>query len=114
MTARSWCGIRTKVRWVPHASHYEVRDAKTGQANSGASASALRCYFKSARASVEWRHNFDVSANPSSTGLGAYFRHMGTERICAGRLAYTTWTLDIAAPGFRRAAVQELARYYVG
>jgi hypothetical protein len=39
---------------------------------------------------------------------------MGTERICAGRLSYTTWTLDIAAPGFGRAAVQELARYYVG
>ena len=39
---------------------------------------------------------------------------MGTKRICAGRLAYTTWTLDTAAPGFGRAAVQELARYYVG
>ena len=39
---------------------------------------------------------------------------MGTERICGGRLSYTTWTLDIAAPGFGRAAVQELARYYVG
>ena len=55
-----------------------------------------------------------MSSNPSSTGLGAYFRHIGTERICGGRLSYTTWTLDIAAPGFGRAAVQELARYYVG
>ena len=30
------------------------------------------------------------------------------------RLSYTTWTVDITAPGFGRAAVQELARYYVG
>lgn len=39
---------------------------------------------------------------------------MSTERICAGRLAYTTWKLDVAAPGFGGAAVQELARCYVG
>src|SRR5580700_8894009 len=57
---------------------------------------------------------FDVSSNPSSTGLGAYFRRIRTERICADRLAYTTWTLDSAVPGFGRAAAQELARYYVG
>jgi hypothetical protein len=55
-----------------------------------------------------------VSSNPSSTGLGAYFRRSTTERICGGRLSYTTWTLDIDAPGFGNAAVQELARYYVG
>lgn len=67
-----------------------------------------------AQASAEWRDNFDVSSNPSSTGLGAYFRRIATERVCAGRLSYTTWTLDVVAPGFGHGAVQELARYYVG
>jgi hypothetical protein len=55
-----------------------------------------------------------VSSNLSPTGLGAYFRHIGTKRICARRLSYTTWTLDIKAPGFGRAAAAELARYYAG
>jgi superfamily II DNA/RNA helicase len=75
---------------------------------------ALRCYFKSARASPEWRHTFGVPSNLSAIGLGAYFRRVTTERICAGRLSYTTWKLDIGAPGFERSATQELARYYVG
>ena len=55
-----------------------------------------------------------MSSNLSPTGLGAYFRHIGTKRICARRLSYTTWTLDIKAPGFGRAAAAELARYYAG
>ena len=59
-------------------------------------------------------HTLYVSANLSPTGLGAYFRHIGTKRICARRLFYTMWTLDIKAPGFGRASVAELARYYVG
>lgn len=68
----------------------------------------------SALASAEWRHTLYVASNASSTGLGGYFRHTGTKRICAGRLSYTTWALDIKAPGFGRTAVTELARYYVG
>src|SRR6516165_7573540 len=55
-----------------------------------------------------------MSSNLSLTGLGVYFRHTGTKRICARRLSYTTWTLDIKAPGFGPTAVAELARYYVG
>jgi hypothetical protein len=72
------------------------------------------CDFKSAQAGIEWRHNFDVPSNPSSTGLGAYFRRITAERTCGGRLSYTTWKLDIVAPGFGLSALQELARYYVG
>jgi hypothetical protein len=46
--------------------------------------------------------------------LGRISAISGTKRICARRLSYTTWTLDIKAPGFGRATVAELARYYVG
>jgi hypothetical protein len=72
------------------------------------------CDFKSAQACIDWRHNLDMPSSPSSTGLGAYFRRITAERICGGRLSYTTWKLDIAAPGFGQSALQELARYYVG
>lgn len=49
-----------------------------------------------------------------SSGLGSFFRRMGAKNICAGRLRYTWWSIDVAAPGFRAAAVNEIARAYVG
>jgi hypothetical protein len=55
-----------------------------------------------------------VPSSSSSAGLGAFFRHIGTKRICAGRLSYTAWTLQVSAPGFERAATAQLAQAYVG
>jgi hypothetical protein len=49
-----------------------------------------------------------------SSDLGSFFRRMGTKNVCAGRLRYTAWSLDVTAPAFRAAAVDEIARAYVG
>ena len=55
-----------------------------------------------------------VSSSPSSSGIGAYFRHLERDRVCAGRLVYTRWTLDVGAPGLRDALVRRVAHAYVG
>ncbi len=47
-------------------------------------------------------------------GLGSFYRRIGRQRVCGGRLWYTTWSLDVRAPGFHAAAVDQIARSYVG
>jgi hypothetical protein len=43
-----------------------------------------------------------------SNGLGSFFRRIKKERVCAGRLRYTTWSPDVTAPAFQAAAVARL------